>query len=67
MENDIAAKNALQDADYEIQALKIENTHHRRKIDELIKELTAERTGTDYRNLLQSLELSEARNNELER
>ena len=55
MENDIGAKNALQNADYEIQALKMENNHHRRKIEELLKELTSERNSTDYRNLLHSL------------
>ena len=32
MENDMAAKNAIQNADYEIQALKMENNHHRKKI-----------------------------------
>ena len=63
----MSAKNALQSADYEIQALKMENNHHRRKIEELLKELASERNSTDYRNLLQSLELSDTKNRELEK
>ena len=63
----MAAKNTLQDADYEIQALKMENGEHRRKIEELLQEVTSERNSADYRNLLHSLELSEGRNQELER
>ena len=58
MENEIAAKNALQNADYEIEALKMENQHHRKKIEDLLKELTSERNSTDFRSLLHSLELS---------
>jgi hypothetical protein len=67
MENEVASKNALQNADYEIQALKMENNHHRKKIEELLQELASERNSADYKNLLHSLELSEVRNRELER
>ena len=55
MENEMAAKNAIQNAEYEIQALKMENNHHRKKIEELLNELTTDKNSNDYRNLLHSL------------
>lgn len=58
MENEMAAKNALQNADYEIQSLKMENNLHRKKIEQLLSELTSERSSIDYTNILRSLEIS---------
>ena len=51
----------------ELKLCRLENQHHRAKIDELLAEVNKERNNLDYSKMTRSLELSELAQKELRR
>lgn len=59
MESEFAFKTQIATCEDELRATRLENQHHRAKIEQLLLEVNRERNNLDYSKLARSLELSE--------
>lgn len=67
MESELTFKNQISTCEDELRACRLENQHHRAKIDQLLLEVNRERNSLDYSKLARSLELNELKQREMQR
>jgi hypothetical protein len=58
MEGELAFKTQMASCEDDLRACRLENQHHRAKIDQLLLDVNRERNSLDYSKLARSLELA---------